>query len=140
MNIYLRCIAARRRLLGLAERASGAGESEFGMIADQERAVVSSGGREISGDDCARSRLQSRRQMFLIFDKNQIVGRRRFDTGHGGDLGADIANQAGADGFGDLLRACASWLSLYSSRASGRKSGDNFIFTIFSATFAVKSL
>ena len=57
----------------LPEQSRGACKSEFGMIADQERPVVSPGRRELSRDHRAGSRLQSRSQMLCIVDEDKIV-------------------------------------------------------------------
>ena len=48
--------------------------------------------------------LQSHREMFLIVDKDQILRRGRFHTGHGTHLGAAVANQAGSDRLSNLLQ------------------------------------
>ena len=42
--------------------------------------------------------------MFLILHEDKIIGRGRFDAGHGTDLDMAIADEAGADGFRDLLQ------------------------------------
>ena len=49
-------------------------------------------------------RLQRRREMLLILDEDKIIGRGRFDAGHGTDLDTAIADESCADGFGDLLQ------------------------------------
>ena len=74
------------------------------MITDEEWAITGGGCRELSGDHRTGVRLQRRCQMLFIVDEDKIIGRGRFDAGHGADLRSAIADQACADGFGDLLQ------------------------------------
>jgi hypothetical protein len=73
--MYASIPAVAREKQGRAEESGGTSKSQLGMIADEQRPVAVHRGREFPSDDRARRRSQSLRQMFFIFDKNQIRAR-----------------------------------------------------------------
>lgn len=72
------------------------------MIADEDRTAVHGGG-EISCDDRSRRRLQSRGQIFLIFDENEMIFCGGIDAGHSTYCRLRVAYEARAHRISDLL-------------------------------------
>ena len=108
----------------IPQKARRAGEREFRMIADQHgpRPRSRCRGRhcELARDDRARARLQSRSQMFLIIDEDNILCRRRFHAGHSAQFDAAIPHQPGPDRIRNL---CKRALHRSHCIAAGRTKG-----------------
>ena len=58
-----------------AQDLRGPGECKLWMIADEKWPVAGDARGEFSGNDGTRPRLQGSREMFLIFDENEIMLR-----------------------------------------------------------------
>jgi len=92
----------------LAEQPRCPGESEFGVVADEQGLAARSSRGEFSCNDRAGLRLQSCGQMYLILDENQTLLPSRVDAGNVTHRDAAIANQAGSHGLSDLVQ-CARY-------------------------------
>src|SRR5450631_2075092 len=98
------------------------------MIANQEWSRASYRCGELTRDDRTRPRLQSRCQVLLILNEDDVPGCRRLHAGHRTDFGATVAKQAGSDRLGDLLESALHGSHCIAARqVDGRAEGSERI-------------
>ena len=80
----------------IAQKASGARERQFGLIADQQRLVRRSSGRELAGNDRSSGRLQRLFEVLGILHEHQVIARRRRNTSYTTKLDSAVSAQPGS--------------------------------------------